>query len=1057
MHRSTPLRLLSLLALTAALLTSAACGDDERGGDDDNNAAANNNPANNNPANNNPANNNPANNNPANNNPVNNNPVNNNPVNNNPVNNNPANNNPVNNNPPDPVAQCVEVCGTISACQELSDACGAELTAVLKTSCETACAQDEDARQQILAVGALDCATAVPLAIGGFDVAQECSPACGAYCDALGANCTGDNAQYDSDAACRVACAGFDDSGMDGDTSGDTLQCRTYHAGDPAAADPATHCAHAGVDGGGVCAPPEPTRCDAYCDLALANCTGGNLLYTNRAECQAACAEITALGEEGDTSGDTLECRIYHLGDPASADPATHCPHGGPDGGGVCADPPPAPCEVYCDNVLTHCTGADALYADEAECMAACALIPATGQEGDTSGNTLQCRTYHAGDPAAADPSLHCPHASLSGGDVCGTWCEVYCELTETTCTGDNALYADRSACLAACDELPQDAPHTAVEGDSVQCRIYHGGLPARMDAALHCAHAAEDGGGVCADAPPTPCEDYCGAVLTACTGEDAVYGDEAECLAACVAFGVDGMDGDATGDTLQCRATAAAAGRCADASPTGGDACVSAELTPGAGDLVITEFMKNPAAVDDNLGEWIEVYNASGRVLELEGLRLEDANPTGGDGHTLATPGGSWRLAPGAYAVLGNNADPDTNGGVAVDYAYASFTLANGNSGDTITLLSGEVVVDTVVYNNTDFPNLAGVAAQLSGDFDLTGDNNAGAAWCNAPGLVSADRFAGDQGSPGRPNVACSPTEGRAFTIPQLRRVDDPAHPAIGSEVQVTGAVVVAISANGANVFLQTSAGGPWSGIFVDASGVDTTGLMVGAEVSVVGHYVESFRTAEGESLSTIWASVLTVTGTATVPNPQNGTAEEFGAGARAEPWESTLVRVEDVVVTQEANNFNEFQVDGALLVDDLLYLIDPLPAADTAFTFLTGVLNYSFGDYKLLPRAEADVLLDDGSGEAMLHEVTIMNFAMSPDPITVRVGDTVRWTNLDGAVHTVTSGNPSDPDAGSLFDSGSLGQGQTFEHTFTEVGTFNYFCRPHSGSMSGYTVTVE
>jgi hypothetical protein len=53
-------------------------------------------------------------------------------------------------------------------------------------------------------------------------------------------------------------------------------------------------------------------------------------------DCETACAGW-AEGTEGDTSGNTLACRAYHLG-AASTDAATHCPHAAADGGGVCID-----------------------------------------------------------------------------------------------------------------------------------------------------------------------------------------------------------------------------------------------------------------------------------------------------------------------------------------------------------------------------------------------------------------------------------------------------------------------------------------------------------------------------------------------------------------------------------------------------------------------------------------------------------------------------------------------------------------------------------------------
>ena len=79
------------------------------------------------------------------------------------------------------------------------------------------------------------------------------------------------------------------------------------------------------------------------------------------------------------------------------------------------------------------------------------------------------------------------------------------------------------------------------------------------------------------------------------------------------------------------------------------------------------------------------------------------------------------------------------------------------------------------------------------------------------------------------------------------------------------------------------------------------------------------------------------------------------------------------------------------------------------------------------------------------------IANFALAD--LSVPVGTTVLWTQLDAISHTTTSGTPGDPTG--LWDSGTLGQGQTFTHTFTEEGSFPYFCRFHPGSMRA-TVTV-
>jgi len=99
-----------------------------------------------------------------------------------------------------------------------------------------------------------------------------------------------------------------------------------------------------------------------------------------------------------------------------------------------------------------------------------------------------------------------------------------------------------------------------------------------------------------------------------------------------------------------------------------------------------------------------------------------------------------------------------------------------------------------------------------------------------------------------------------------------------------------------------------------------------------------------------------------------------------------------------------------------------------------------------------------DNGGDGGTTVEVSIANLAFDPADITVNVGTTVRWTNNEnGQVrHTVTSGNPGDADAGSVFDP-SLTPGQSFSFTFDEPGTYTYFCRIHSTTMRDATVTVE
>jgi len=90
----------------------------------------------------------------------------------------------------------------------------------------------------------------------------------------------------------------------------------------------------------------------------------------------------------------------------------------------------------------------------------------------------------------------------------------------------------------------------------------------------------------------------------------------------------------------------------------------------------------------------------------------------------------------------------------------------------------------------------------------------------------------------------------------------------------------------------------------------------------------------------------------------------------------------------------------------------------------------------------------------------VSIVDKSYTPADIVIAQGDTVTWTVTKsiGEPHSVTSGAPTDADAGSLFDSGTDGltdNGSSYSFTFETPGTYSYFCKVHPVDMQG-TVTV-
>jgi len=84
----------------------------------------------------------------------------------------------------------------------------------------------------------------------------------------------------------------------------------------------------------------------------------------------------------------------------------------------------------------------------------------------------------------------------------------------------------------------------------------------------------------------------------------------------------------------------------------------------------------------------------------------------------------------------------------------------------------------------------------------------------------------------------------------------------------------------------------------------------------------------------------------------------------------------------------------------------------------------------------------------QAQSAAVVIHNFAFGPATMTVPMGTTVTWTNMDSVAHTTTS------DTG-VWNSGTLSPGMSFHYTFNTSGTFPYHCMIHP-NMHG-TIVVQ
>ena len=87
-------------------------------------------------------------------------------------------------------------------------------------------------------------------------------------------------------------------------------------------------------------------------------------------------------------------------------------------------------------------------------------------------------------------------------------------------------------------------------------------------------------------------------------------------------------------------------------------------------------------------------------------------------------------------------------------------------------------------------------------------------------------------------------------------------------------------------------------------------------------------------------------------------------------------------------------------------------------------------------------------GGASGGLGTVTAQNVAFNPAELTVKVGDTVTFTNADDFAHTFTANDGE-------FDSGRVDGGGSFEFTPDAAGEIAFHCKIHT-NMTG-TITVE
>jgi len=183
------------------------------------------------------------------------------------------------------------------------------------------------------------------------------------------------------------------------------------------------------------------------------------------------------------------------------------------------------------------------------------------------------------------------------------------------------------------------------------------------------------------------------------------------------------------------------------------------------------------------------------------------------------------------------------------------------------------------------------------------------------------------------------------------------------GSQVY-TGGIVTAVRDDSS--FYLTSGSGAWSGVYVYSNDYL---LSVGDSVVLDAEVDEYYELTELKNVTN-----LQVISSGNIFSPSFCNT----AAADSEDFEGCFVEVSNAICNNDNAGFGEWIVNdgsGDLIIDDLLFAFTPI--LNQIYT-VSGVVTFSYGAFKLLPRNGSDV-----AGFISVNETTENGFYMYPNPL--------------------------------------------------------------------------
>jgi len=80
-------------------------------------------------------------------------------------------------------------------------------------------------------------------------------------------------------------------------------------------------------------------------------------------------------------------------------------------------------------------------------------------------------------------------------------------------------------------------------------------------------------------------------------------------------------------------------------------------------------------------------------------------------------------------------------------------------------------------------------------------------------------------------------------------------------------------------------------------------------------------------------------------------------------------------------------------------------------------------------------------------MAQVVIQNMTLMPDTLSIKMGTTVTWSNMDMVMHDVTELN-------GMFYSNNIAPGESYSYTFAGAGTFTYRSMYYPSMKNGVVI---